>query len=45
MQDLGIAVLFRGRNLLRLAEGLSVTLKLSLISIALSIVLGIVLAW
>lgn len=43
MQDLGIAVLFRGRNLLRLAEGLSVTLKLSLISIALSIALGIVL--
>lgn len=41
MQDLGISVLFRGRNLARLLGGLGVTLELSLISIALSIVLGI----
>ena len=41
MQDLGISVLFRGRNFVRLLGGLGVTLELSLISIALSIVLGI----
>lgn len=43
MQDLGIAVLFRGKNLLRLAEGLRVTLELSLTSIVLSVVLGMAL--
>lgn len=43
MQDLGIAVLFRGKNLLRLAEGLRVTLELSLTSIVLSVVLGVAL--
>ena len=41
MQDLGISVLFRGRNLVRLLGGLGVTLELSLISIALSVALGI----
>ena len=40
MRDLGITVLFRGKNLLRLLGGLGVTLELSLISIALSILLG-----
>ena len=39
MQDL--AVLFKGNNLARLLGGLGVTLKLSLISVALSIVLGL----
>ena len=41
MQALGISVLFRGRNLLRLIGGLGVTLQISLASIALSAVLGI----
>ena len=41
MQDLGISVLFRGRNFVRLLGGLGVTLKLSLISIVLSVALGI----
>ena len=41
MQDLGISVLFRGRNFVRLLGGLGVTLKLSLISLVLSVALGI----
>ncbi len=41
MRDSGISVLFMGKNFLRLLGGLWVTLKLSLISIALSIPLGI----
>ena len=39
MQDL--AVLFRGNNLARLLGGLGVTLKLSLVSVALSVALGL----
>lgn len=41
MQEWGISVLFRGRNLARLLGGLWVTLRISLVSIALSVVLGI----
>ena len=41
MPDSGISVLFLGKNFLRLLEGLWVTLQLSLVSIALSIPLGI----
>ncbi len=43
MQDLGISVLFQGRNFERLLEGLWITVGISLISVAISIVLGIVL--
>lgn len=42
MQDLGIEVLFQGINLLRLVQGLLVSLQLALISMILSIVFGIV---
>lgn len=41
MQDLGISVLFQGRNFIRLLEGLLVTINISLISVGISIVLGI----
>ena len=41
MLDSGMSVLFLGKNVLRLLEGLWVTLRLSLISVALSIPLGI----
>lgn len=40
MPDLGLEVLFKGRNLLRLLTGLGVALRISLISIVLSMVLG-----
>ena len=40
MQDLGIQVLFQGTNFLRLLEGLWVTLRIALIAMACSIVLG-----
>lgn len=43
MQDLGINVLFRGRNFIRLLEGLWVTIGISLTAVAISIVLGIIL--
>lgn len=43
MQDLGINVLFQGRNFIRLLEGLSVTINISLISVIISILLGIIL--
>lgn len=43
MPDSGIFVLFEGRNLVRLLEGLFVTLNISLLSAALSIPLGILL--
>ncbi|WP_099469342.1 amino acid ABC transporter permease [Konateibacter massiliensis] len=43
MQDLGIRVLFEGKNLIRLLGGLGVTLQISLLSVALSIILGILL--
>ena len=41
MQDSGISVLFMGNNFLRLLEGLWVTFRISLISVGLSIPLGI----
>ena len=41
MQDLGINVLFKGINFLRLLGGLWVTVRISLISVGLSVVLGI----
>ena len=43
MLDWAIGVLFKGRNFARLMDGLWVTLELSLASIALSIVLGLLL--
>ncbi|MDD3206695.1 MAG: amino acid ABC transporter permease [Lachnospiraceae bacterium] len=43
MQEWGISVLFQGRNLIRLLTGLWVTIRISLISVAVSIVLGILL--
>lgn len=42
MQDLGISVLFQGRNFERLLEGLWITIGISLISVAISIILGII---
>ena len=41
MQDLGIRVLFMGNNFPRLLEGLWVTVRISLIAVVLSIILGI----
>ena len=43
MPDLGLEVLLKGRNLIRLLEGLGVALKISLISVLISIPLGILL--
>jgi polar amino acid transport system permease protein len=43
MQDLGISVLFEGKNFIRLLQGLWVTIEISLISVVISIVLGILL--
>lgn len=43
MQDLGISVLFDGRNMIRLLGGLWITVKIALISVGISIVLGILL--
>lgn len=43
MQDLGIRVLFMGNNFARLMGGLWITVKLSLIAVAFSILLGILL--
>lgn len=40
MQDLGIRVLFMGNNFIRLLGGLWITIKISLLAVALSIVLG-----
>ncbi len=40
---MGIEVIFKGKNLLRLFEGLGAAMKISLISVIISIVLGIVL--
>ncbi|MGN0438445.1 MAG: amino acid ABC transporter permease, partial [Lachnospiraceae bacterium] len=42
MQDLGIDVLFKGQNLYRMIEGLLVALRISLISILISIFFGII---
>lgn len=41
MQDLGIDLLFKGINLIRLLNGLWVALRISLISVAISIALGL----
>ena len=43
MPDLGLEVLFKGKNLVRLLGGLWVALRISLISVAISIPLGILL--
>ncbi len=43
MQDLGIRVLFMGNNFIRLLGGLWITVKISLISVWLSIVFGLLL--
>ncbi|MCI5873477.1 MAG: amino acid ABC transporter permease [Clostridiales bacterium] len=43
MPDLGISVLFKGQNMMRLLGGLWVALRISLISVAISIPLGILL--
>lgn len=43
MPDLGLNVLFKGKNLARLLGGLGVALQISLVSVGISIVLGILL--
>lgn len=40
MQNTGLEVLFKGTNFLRLCEGLWVTLRIAVIAMMLSIVLG-----
>lgn len=42
MQSLGIDVLFKGRNFMRLLSGLWVAIRISLISVSISIVLGLI---
>ena len=42
MPDLGLEVLFKGKNFIRLLEGLGVALRISLISVIISILAGIV---
>ncbi len=41
MPDLGLEVLFKGRNFARILEGLGVALRISLISVTISIFAGI----
>ena len=41
MPDLGIDVLFKGTNMLRLLQGLWVAMKISIVSILISMPLGI----
>ena len=41
MPDLGLEVLFKGINMQRLLEGLWVSMRISLISVAISMVLGL----
>ena len=43
MQDLGISILLDGRNLIRLLEGLWVTVRIALLSVAISMALGVLL--
>ena len=43
MQHMGISVLFKGNNFARLLGGMGLTIKISGISILLSVVLGILL--
>ena len=45
MQDSAISVLFKGRNAIRLLEGLGVTLSLSAVSVLLSILVGLLLGF
>lgn len=45
MQDSAIRVLFKGRNAIRILEGLGVTLSLSAVSVLLSILVGLVLGF
>lgn len=42
MPDLGLEVLFKGKNMMRILGGLGVALKISLISVVISILLGVV---
>ena len=41
MADLGINVIFEGRNLVRILEGLGVTVGISALSVVLSLILGV----
>lgn len=41
MHNLGIDVIFKGNNLMRLLEGLWVAVRISMISVLISIVLGV----
>jgi len=43
MQNLGIDVLFKGKNFVRLLEGLWVSLRISLIAVCFSLILGLLL--
>ena len=43
MQELGIRVLFEGRNFIRLLEELLITIRISIVAVVLSLVLGIIL--
>lgn len=45
MRDSAISVLLKGRNAIRLLEGLGVTLSLSAASVLLSILVGLVLGF
>lgn len=49
MPDLGIDVLLKGQNLIRLLAGLGTALQISIISVAISvpfgIVLGVLMTW
>lgn len=40
MQDSGIQVLFQGNNFLRILQGLSVTIGISILSVIISLILG-----
>lgn len=42
MPDLGLEVLFKGKNFLRILEGLGTALKISMVSVIISIPLGII---
>ena len=45
MQDLGIQVLFQGTNFLRLWQGIWVSLRIALIAMIASILLGVLLGF
>ena len=49
MPDLGLEVLFKGKNMIRLLEGLAVALRISLVSVIISLiagtVLGVLMTW